>query len=122
MNIHRRICIHDFIVTTANLNQFSTNKIQFYWNNIYKNRAHTKKQWEKQRIRIEYIHNIHIYISLLLLFKLKYKIILRRGVPGWLTWLALVGPIQRFYSFSSTSFSASPFEYSSNCFIHIYEH
>lgn len=62
MNIHRRICFHDFIVTTANLNQFSTNKIQFDWNNIYKNRAHTKKQWNKQRIHIEYIHNIHIYI------------------------------------------------------------
>lgn len=121
---------HVFILTTVNLNQFSTNRIQFYWNNIYKNRAHTRNAMENS----EHTHTLlnictfsnttclYAYISLLLLFKLKCKMMLCRGFPGWrwLGWL-LCAPIQHFDSYSSTSL----FEHSLDCgnrFIHIYEH
>lgn len=55
---------HVFILTTVNLNQFSTNRIQFYWNNIYKNRAHTRNAMENsEHTHTHYWIYVHFQIQ-----------------------------------------------------------
>lgn len=61
---------HIFILTTVNLNQFSTNRIQFYWNNIYKNRAHTRNAMENSEhththiIEYMYIFKYNMFVCI----------------------------------------------------------
>lgn len=57
---HERIA-HAFILTTVNPNQFSTNKIQFYWNNICKNRALAR--WNVQVMCVCVCVRLYVFIT-----------------------------------------------------------